>query len=1398
MLLRTPWGLERTRRLMESRASGLFDGELRVGRVSGSVFGDLVLADVTIARAGETLIRAESMRVRYRPLDFLRGRFVVNEVVLTRPAIRAIEGPDGWNLAKLAKPRKPGGGTATFAIRRVEIIDGTLWLQPKNVTPRELRQLALETGLDYRDREWRLDVRRGTALDATAGVPLRTLRADITLGPRTIVDGLVLATDRSNLSGTFRMTSESGRREIDAAIDATPIALEELRRYVPGLPDSPLVPTVRVTGRGPMTALQGSWKVDSVAGQTSGTFKTSGTDRIDRIDGEAEVVRLDLAPWLARPRLASRLTGRATFGVTDLRAKSPAVVFDFTGRDLAIAGYESRRMTSRGTYRDGVVQATATGEAYGVAIQATSLRWRIGARDLVTRGHFARLNLAALPSRFMAPKLDSQLAGDYDLTLLPETWSVDATLEASTLEGARIAPGTVGHADNLTGAIAYRAKGRVDDLDLLRLARAWPELPRTLEQLGGRINSDFDVDGRDFNLDTATLRATLHATQTSVADFRFPELDATVTLDRRRLVADVRGAVDRVEGRTLGIPDREGVSATARPDLHLVIPDVGAPLSLSAIEATGTLALADVTYRGITLNRVLWTGALQSGTAEVKTLEIDGPGIKATASGRVAIDGEDTSDLKYLIDIANPSVLQPLMSQSLRGVARIEGRLHGPPAALQTNGTLRGHELEIGTVRALTIESTFDATVTDRKWDAIVANAKSAATFVEAGGTRIDRVASTITYKAGTMDVQARFESRTRTVEIAGVVTPHPDHHEVHLRQLQLGAGSVQWTLPAGREATIQYGANRLTVSGFDLVRGTAALHVAGTLGEGAPAGSPLVIRAERVDVADFNDLLLESQRLTGQLDATIQLTGPLASPRASATVLAVKGSIDGVAFERLSGTVDYAPGVLTMDVGLEAGASGNLTAKGTIPVGESPAGPRPYDLRVVSPGIQLALAQPFTPGLTQLSGTGEFDLHVGGMAGAPVLKGRAAVMNGAFTIPYTGMTYRNVNAAFAVVDRALTVDRFTLEDEDKHVLNVTGTFNVAGGGESSKFDLHFTGEEIHVLKNSIGDVGITLDLHARGDLETPLVIGTIEVDHATIEMDDLIDRLRSTGYVALPSDEPTDDRDTLAPGGLGRGSYSITLSLPDNVVLRGRNLRPTDGPIGLGAINITVGGALSISKDPDQPSKVEGRLDVVRGQYQFQGRRFTIVRGSTLSFGGDTMLDPAINVTAERNITGVTARVRVTGTARRPEIELSSTPPLDESDILSLIVFNQPTNQLLASEKVSLAATAGTLAARAVATPLADSVARALNLDLFEIRPSEDVAGGATVTVGQQVSERLFVGFRHDFGAAAISQVSFEYKLTEFLRFVSTFSDSNNLSYTVPRTERAGIDFFYVIRREP
>ena len=62
----------------------------------------------------------------------------------------------------------------------------------------------------------------------------------------------------------------------------------------------------------------------------------------------------------------------------------------------------------------------------------------------------------------------------------------------------------------------------------------------------------------------------------------------------------------------------------------------------------------------------------------------------------------------------------------------------------------------------------------------------------------------------------------------------------------------------------------------------------------------------------------------------------------------------------------------------------------------------------------------------------------------------------------------------------------------------------------------------------------------------------------------------------------------------------------------------------------------------------------------------------------------------------------------------------MDEADVLSLIVFNQPINQLGEGERLNLAQRAGSMAAGYIATPLANSIAEALDIDLVR-----DSAGG-------------------------------------------------------------------------
>src|SRR5690606_9393936 len=115
-----------------------------------------------------------------------------------------------------------------------------------------------------------------------------------------------------------------------------------------------------------------------------------------------------------------------------------------------------------------------------------------------------------------------------------------------------------------------------------------------------------------------------------------------------------------------------------------------------------------------------------------------------------------------------------------------------------------------------------------------------------------------------------------------------------------------------------------------------------------------------------------------------------------------------------------------------------------------------------------------------------------------------------------------------------------------------------------------------------------------------------------------------------------------------------------------------------------------------------------------FQGRRFDILREGRIRFAGGEEIDPLLDLRARRLISGVETFVRVQGTLRQPELSFTSNPPLDQADILSLIVFNQPINQLGEGQQASLADRAAALAGGYLASGLAQSIGNALDLDEF------------------------------------------------------------------------------------
>ena len=113
----------------------------------------------------------------------------------------------------------------------------------------------------------------------------------------------------------------------------------------------------------------------------------------------------------------------------------------------------------------------------------------------------------------------------------------------------------------------------------------------------------------------------------------------------------------------------------------------------------------------------------------------------------------------------------------------------------------------------------------------------------------------------------------------------------------------------------------------------------------------------------------------------------------------------------------------------------------------------------------------------------------------------------------------------------------------------------------------------------------------------------------------------------------------------------------------------------------------------------------------------------------------------------------------------------------------------------MSLAQRATTIASGFVASKLAQSIAGKLNLDTFEIQTGSDTGQtGATVTVGEQVGQRLYVKLRQGVGADTTSEFALDYQLTNFLRFESTMTQGSSATRTIMnRVQQSGADLIFL-----
>nr|WP_310523941.1 translocation/assembly module TamB domain-containing protein [Polymorphobacter sp.] len=181
---------------------------------------------------------------------------------------------------------------------------------------------------------------------------------------------------------------------------------------------------------------------------------------------------------------------------------------------------------------------------------------------------------------------------------------------------------------------------------------------------------------------------------------------------------------------------------------------------------------------------------------------------------------------------------------------------------------------------------------------------------------------------------------------------------------------------------------------------------------------------------------------------------------------------------------------------------------------------------------------------------------------------------------------------------------------------------------------------------------------------------------------------------------------------------------------------------------------------------EITGRVELIRGDYDFAGKRFTLTRGD-IRFQGVFPPDPLIDIVAESSSNGFTAQLAITGTATRPQIAFSSVPALPEDEVLSRILFGESVTNLSAPEAVQLAGALASLRGGGGGLNPINAVRKGLGIDRLRILPADQTRGrGTSVAAGQYIGRNVYVELVTD--AQGYTATNIEVSLTRSLSILS------------------------------
>jgi translocation and assembly module TamB len=517
---------------------------------------------------------------------------------------------------------------------------------------------------------------------------------------------------------------------------------------------------------------------------------------------------------------------------------------------------------------------------------------------------------------------------------------------------------------------------------------------------------------------------------------------------------------------------------------------------------------------------------------------------------------------------------------------------------------------------------------------------------------------------------------------------------------------------------------------------------------------SPLAARVSLRQVQpSLVNVFIPNLLAAGVIDARADLHGSLSAPvgEVAFNALGVQSADDaalGLPPANIRITAGLRGHTADIDARLDAGSASQLSALGQAPL----AADGDVDMKI-NGKVDVGLMNAFLEARGQhASGQLDIDAAVTGAVAAPQIAGTFDLKNGKINDYGRGVSLTDIAAQVVGNEGTLQIKSFTAAAAPGTV-SMSGSVGVLQKG--MPVDLKITARNAQPLVSKLITANLNADITIKGTARERLdVAGSVHLNRTLmgipngLPLNVAVLDVRRRGTKKPPAAEK--------PLVIG---LDVAVHAPQDIQVEGRGL------------DARMRGDLQVKGTTDAPL-VSGGFDLERGTFSLATGRLNFTEGR-VSFNGaglQNKIDPTLDFTAQTTIADTTAILHITGLADAPVFDFSSTPAKPQDEIMALLLFGAPTQQLtplqLAQVGAALASMSGVGGSSSL-NPLV-KIQKSLGLDRLSIGAGTTNAqtgqdSGASIEAGRYVSKRVYIEAKQS--TAGTSQLEADVELTKHLK---------------------------------